>query len=435
MESRLIVVTDAGGYQREEYCHYCHTIGYDSSDSTLPADDKPYIVAAGFCREDIYVQANIKHQTADVIIIGGGVIGCALAYFLRKRQIEVTVLERGLLGGQASGAAAGLLAPLGPLSGPGPLADLVLAAFARFPSLVAELEAASGLLLDYERTGALRAIRNPKRVAHLRKRWENWQPLGLQMFWLNGDEARAHEPLLASDICAAVQVPAESQIDARSMTQAFAQAAQRLGATLLTQQEVTGLSVEGTRVRGVLTAQGETLACGSVVLACGAWTGLCGSWLRSILPVAPLHGQLLVLPQLAQPLRSIILGDGIYLLPRGSRIIVGATREERGFDAGISDTGTAWLHASAGRLIPALTASPILETWSGLRPQTPDTRPILGRLPGWENVLVAAGHNSIGLLLSGITGESMAELLLTGQASPLIQPFSPERFLIGTARA
>src|SRR5215472_11875971 len=143
-------------------------------------------------------------KNAEVIIIGGGVIGCAIAYYLRKSHIDVVLLEQGEIGGQASSAAAGLLAPLGPLSGPGPLADLLLGSFALFPELVTELEDASGIRVEYERTGALRIVRNVKSVASLRKRMEEWQPLGLRMYWLNGDEALQREPLLALDTCGAI---------------------------------------------------------------------------------------------------------------------------------------------------------------------------------------------------------------------------------------
>src|SRR5947209_562696 len=142
--------------------------------------------------------------STDVIIVGGGVIGCSIAYYLRKAGVEVMVLDQGEIGAQASSAAAGLLAPLGSLSGPGPLADLVLASFALFPSLVPELEDASGMRVEYEHTGALRTVRNLKRIASLRQRMQAWQPLGLQMYWLTGEEARQREPLLASDICAAI---------------------------------------------------------------------------------------------------------------------------------------------------------------------------------------------------------------------------------------
>src|SRR6266567_494242 len=170
--------------------------------------------------------------TTDVVIVGGGVIGCAIAYYLSKSHVNVTVVERGEIGGQASGAAAGLLAPLGPLSGPGPLADFLLAGFALFPSQVQTLEAETGLHLDYRQTGALRTVRNPKRVAHLKKRWESWKSLGLEMHWLSGDEARQLEPLLSPDVCAAVYAPAEAQIRAAQLVLAFAQAACQQGAII-----------------------------------------------------------------------------------------------------------------------------------------------------------------------------------------------------------
>src|SRR6267142_318384 len=179
--------------------------------------------------------------TTEVVIVGGGVIGCAIAYSLRKLQVEVILLERGAIGSQASGAAAGLLAPLGPLSGPGPFADLVLAGFSCLSSLVPELEEVSGIRLGYEQTGALRVVRNPKRVAHLQKRLSHWQPLGLQLYWLSGEEARQREPLLADDICAAVYAPEESQIQAHSLVQAFAHAAHSHGAIISPHQEIAGL--------------------------------------------------------------------------------------------------------------------------------------------------------------------------------------------------
>src|SRR6266852_5200616 len=124
--------------------------------------------------------SSMKHTT-DILIIGGGVVGCAIAYNLCKSGTDVTVVERGEIGSQASSAAAGLLAPLGPLSGPGPFANLLLSSFALFPALVPELEEASGIRLDYAQTGALRTVRNPKRIQNLKKRFEAWQPLGLTM--------------------------------------------------------------------------------------------------------------------------------------------------------------------------------------------------------------------------------------------------------------
>jgi glycine oxidase len=373
-------------------------------------------------------------QTTDVVIVGGGVIGCAIAYYLRKMQVDVIVLERGEIGGQASSAAAGLLAPLGPLSGPGPFADLVLAGFSCLSSLVPELEDVSGIHMGYEQTGALRVLRNPKRLVNLQKRFNSWQPLGLQLYWLSGEEAHQREPLLASDICAAIYAPEESQIQASCVVQAFACAAQIAGATISPHQEVDHLVLEGTKVTGVSTTQGERIACTTLILASGAWANHCGAWLQASLPIHPLHGQLISLPQASQRLKHIIFGEAAYLTPRGNTILVGATKEERGFDLTVTDQGTSWLYATATRLIPALIESKIQAAWTGLRPKTPDSHPILGMLSPWENVLVAAGHNSVGIILSAITGQCIAEMVTTGQTPALIQPFSPDRFSTSKSR-
>lgn len=359
------------------------------------------------------------------LILGGGVIGCSLAYFLRKRGIAVTLLERGEIGGQASGAAAGLLAPLGPLAGPGPFAELVLAGLRMFPALVTELEAATGLRLGYEASGALRVVRDPRRVEHLRKRLRNWQSLGLELHWLSGDEARGQEPLLTPEVCAAVYAPEEAQISAPLLVRAFAGAAERLGAVLLPNCDATGLLTRSGRVVGVTTDRDETLAAEHLIIASGAWAARCGEWLGVQLPITPLHGQLLALEQPAPPLRHILFGDAAYVLPRGDQLLVGATREDTGFIVRPTPEGSAWLSARAARLVPSLAARPILSTWAGLRPRTPDARPILGPLPGWANVTIAAGHNSVGVLLSAITGASIAELLATGQPTELIRPFAP----------
>ena len=368
-------------------------------------------------------------KTTDVVIVGGGVIGCAIAYFLRKRHVDVILLERDKLGGQASGAAAGLLTPLGPLSGPGPFADLVLAGFSSLLTLLPELEENSGIDVGYEQTGAMRVVRNPKRIAHLQKRLQNWQPLGLQVYWLTGEEARQREPLLAPDVCAAVYVPEESQIQAAHVVQAFGRAAQRLGANVYEQNEVHSLRTENTRVTSVCTTLGETISCNHVILASGAWAAQCAAWLNVTLPIQPLHGQLLALPQASSPLRHIVFGNAGYVLPRGNTLLVGATKEARGFDPTVTEQGTSWLYATAIQLMPTLAGQSIQASWAGLRPKTPDNHPIVSLLPPWENVLIAAGHNSVGIILSALTGQGVAEMITTGITPLLWQPFSVERWV------
>ena len=367
-------------------------------------------------------------KTTDVVIIGGGVIGCAIAYFLRKAHVDVILLERGTFGGQASGAAAGLLAPLGPLSGPGPFADLVLAGFSSLISVIPELEESSGMQVGYEQTGALRVVRNPTRIAHLQKRLRSWQPLGLQLYWLDGEEARKQEPLLSPDICAAIYAPEESQIQATSVVHAFAHAARLLGAMMYEQQEVDHLLTNTVRVTGVSTVQGETIFCNHIIIASGAWAAQCATWLHVSLPIRPLHGQLLSLPQPPSRLKHILFGNAGYLVPRGNTLLVGATKDDRGFDTTVTEQGTSWLYETATHLVPSLLESRPQLAWAGLRPKTPDSHPIVGFLAPWENVLIAAGHNSVGVILSAITGQGIAETITTGIVSPVWRQFSPERF-------
>lgn len=369
----------------------------------------------------------MNHAT-DVLIVGGGVIGTSIAYHLRKQGVDVSILEREEIGSQASSAAAGLLAPLGPLPGPGPLADLLLSSFAMFPALVPELEEASGLRLEYERPGALRTVRNPKRIANLKKRMKAWEPLGLHMYWLTGEEARKLEPQLGPDVCAAIYAPEESQIKAPQVVKAFAKAASKLGARIYSHTEAINLHRTGDKITSVCTVQGETIACNRLILAPGAWAGWYEKWLNISIPVSPIRGQIISLQAPTPSLKHIIFGDAAYIAPKGESIIVGATREDAGFDIQVTEKGTSALYETALKFIPTLRENKRENAWAGLRPGTPDRGPILGAAPNWQNVILATGHNSVGIMLSPLTGKAIAELVTTGYTPEVIRPFSPERF-------
>ncbi|GAC1564862.1 MAG: glycine oxidase ThiO [Ktedonobacteraceae bacterium] len=365
---------------------------------------------------------------SDVIIVGGGVIGCSIAYHLRKAGISVTVIDQGEIGAEASSAAAGLLAPLGSLSGAGPFADLMLASFALFPALVPELEEASSIRMEYEQTGALRVVRNPKNISNLHKRMKAWQPLGLQMYWLTGDEARQREPTLSPDVCAGLYAPEESQIRASQVVKAFAQAASNLGATLRSHTRITGILQQHNKVTAITTSQDETIACQHLVIAAGAWSAQWSEWLHIELAVVPQRGQILALRQPTPPLGHIVFGEAVYLAPKqDGTVIAGATKEEVGFEKQLTAGGIGWLLNTAARLVPSLEQSVIERMWAGLRPKTPDNLPILGSAPGWDNVTLATGHGSVGIILSPITGKTLAELVVTGVASELIRPFALNR--------
>ena len=372
---------------------------------------------------------NNMGQHTDVVIIGGGVIGSAIAYFLRNAGVEVLVVERAGIAAESSSAAAGLLSPLGALTEAGPFTDLLMASRALILALLPELEELSGEHAEYVRRGSLRTARGAQEIAALRERQAFWEKLGWQVSLLSGDEARAREPLLADTVEAAIYAPQEGSIKPEGVTRVYAGAARRLGVRFLEHTEITGIEHQNKRVTGLRTASSDIIACSRLVVAAGAWSAQVCEWLGFTIPVKPARGQILALAQPVPPLEHILFGEGVYLIPKpDGTIFAGATVEQVGFERHVTASGIAWLLSSALRLAPGLSDAPIVRMWTGLRPWSEDGRPLLGAAPGWENVTLATGHSGVGFETSAITGQSIAELLTSGQAPALIRPFAPERF-------
>jgi glycine oxidase len=368
--------------------------------------------------------------TTDVVIIGGGVIGCSIAYQLCKAGVQVSILEREEIAAEASSAAAGLLAPDMVLTGPKAVADLFLASWSMTAEIIAEIEAASGTQVEYFQTGVLHVLTHTDDQSSLRGFAEIWQAQGSDVKWLTEDQVYQYEPLLHHTFDAALYVPEAASIRPRLMTKAYAEAARKSGANFYEHTEVTGLQQDSGKVVGIQTDQGQTLRCDCVVIATGAWSAQIGSWLGLTIPVFPARGQILSLRQPATPLKYTIIGNGVYIVPKiDNTIYVGATVEQAGFDKSKTAGGIAWLLSSAIQLVPKLEHAAIVDIWSGLRPWSQDSYPILGKAPGWENVILATGHGPGGFELSAITGKMVAELIITGQTSALIQPFGLERFM------
>ena len=370
------------------------------------------------------------NQTTDVAIIGGGVIGCSIAYQLSKAGVQVSVIEREEIAAEASRAAAGLLAPAEVLTGPKAVADLFLASWSMTAEIIAEIEAASGVQVEYFQTGALHVLTNADDQSSLRRYAEIWRAHGSDVKWLTGDQVYQYEPLLHHTLDAALYIPEAASIRPRLMTRAYAEAARKSGADFYEHTEVIGLKLGSGKVVGIETAQGQTIHCNRVVIATGAWSAHIGSWLGLTIPVFPARGQILALKQPATPLKYTISGNDIYMVPKiDNTIYVGATIEQVGFDKSNTAGGIAWLLSSAIELVPELEHAAIADIWSGLRPWSQDSYPILGKAPGWENVILATGHGPGGFELSAITGKTIAELITTGQTPALIQPFGLERFM------
>ena len=368
-------------------------------------------------------------QATSVVIIGGGVSGCSIGYQLSKAGVQVTILERAEVAAEASSAAAGLLAPGGVLTGSAAGRELFLASWSMTAELLAEVEEASGIGVEYQQTGALHTIVSVDEEASEREYAQVWQDYDLEVKWLDGPEVHEYEPLLNPAIDAALYVPHATSIRPRLVTQAYAEAARKLGARIHEHTEVTGFTQSSGKVTGVQTAQGETIGCDSVVIATGAWSAQIGNWLDLSIPVFPARGQILSLHQPATPLKHTVFGEGLYVVPKvDNTLYVGATIERVGFDKSNTAGGLAWLLSSAIRLLPELEHAALAQIWAGLRPLSQDSYPILGKAPGWQNVILATGHGAGGFELSAITGRTIAELITTGQTPAVIQPFGLERF-------
>lgn len=369
------------------------------------------------------------NQTTNVVIVGGGVIGSSIAYQLSKTGVQVSVLERDVIAAEASRAAAGLLSPAEVLTGPKKVADLFLASWAMTANVVQEIEAASGVQVEYFRTGALHVLRNGDDQTALRRYAEIWKAQGAEVKWLAGDQVTQYEPLLDQVFGTALYVSDTVSIRPRLMTMAYAEAAKKYGARYYEHTEVTGFQQESGKVIGVQTSQGQTIACDCVVIATGAWSQYVGSWLDLNIPVFPARGQILALKQPATPIKHTLIGNNVYIVPKiDQTIYVGATIERVGFDKSNTAGGITGLLSRAIQLIPEFEHATIVDIWAGLRPWSQDSYPILGKAPGWENVILATGHGPGGFELSAITGKTIAELIAGGQVPALIEPFGLERF-------
>jgi glycine oxidase len=372
----------------------------------------------------------------DVIVVGGGVIGCAVAWSVAKAGASVTLVERDTIGAHASSVAAGMLAPLTEAAIPSgregekkqAFVDLALRSLALFPAFVRELHEATGIDAECVINGMLRVAQTPERAISLHDRFLWLDTLEQRVGWLDPFAIREIEPAISS-VDAAILSPNEGYVRSDRLVRALGIAATKAGAKVIEGTRVSGVVHEGDRVVGVRTDDGELLS-DQVVIAAGPWGELVEE-LGCALPIVPERGQLLTLQTSERLLQHAVFGDACYLVPRqDGTVIVGATAEEVGYKSEATAGAVGKLLEAAISLCPALAGAAFVETRAGLRPKTPDRLPVLGALPGWRGISVAMGHFRNGVLLSAITARIMADLLLEGRTEMSLEAFSPSRFLV-----
>ncbi len=371
-----------------------------------------------------------QHPTAttDVAVIGGGVIGLAIAWRAAQRGHSVCVLERGELGTGASRVAAGMLAPVTEAdAGELALLRLGLRSARAWPQFAARLADAAGADPGLRRSGALVVARDRDEAEALDRELAVRVDLGLNVRRLLPSAARRLEPALAPSVRLALDVPGDHSADPRALVLALAEAARRAGVTLRTGARVERLEHRAGRVTAVGLAGGEVVRAGHVVAAAGAWSGAIEGLPR--IPLRPVKGQILRLrdPAGAGLVARIVRFEGGYLVPRGDgRYVLGATMEERGFDTTVTAGGVYELLRDAGEIVPGVHEMVIEEMSAGLRPATPDNAPVLGPSEEFAGLHWATGHHRNGILLAPVTADAVVDGL-AGEAT-IPAAFAAARF-------
>lgn len=363
----------------------------------------------------------------DVIIVGAGVIGCSIAWRLAQQGLRVTVFERGRVGGEASRAAAGMLSPQGESQTPGPFFDLCLRSRSIYRDFAKELTDASGIDVEYKDEGTLFVVLRGEDDAE-QTRWAKWQlEAGLPLEHVSAEELSKIEPAVTESAARAIFLPEEHQVENRRLMDALEVATKRAGVELIEGAEVTALAIEHGRVTGVVSA-GRSLAAGAVVVAAGTWSSQLLEPIGVNVKIIPVRGQMIAVKGGTCPIDRVVHSSDVYVVPRrDGRILIGATVENVGFQKAVTVSAIERLLSASVQLVPSLADLEIIETWSGLRPDTIDHLPIMGP-SGLENLFLATGHFRNGILLAPITAGLMAKSILDGSFPDEIQPFSVERF-------
>jgi len=365
---------------------------------------------------------------ADVAIVGGGVMGCAIALRLAQRGLAVTVVERGIPGAEASSAAAGILGPQWEAEGAGPLLDLGLRSRALYAGFAAELRELSGIDIGFAKSGLLEVAFDEAGAQALATRWAWQRGRGLRGEMLDGGQVRAIEPHLGPAVRAGLRLPDEGHVNARALARALSQAAAIAGARFLQGHYVRRVVTAGDRVTGV-ELDGETLPAKTVVIAAGSWSSLVEGGGVPPPTVRPARGQMVAIEMRPPLFRHVIAAHGRgYLVPRlDGTVLAGSTLEMVGYRKEVTVAGLSQILAMVRALVPDLDHAPVVETWSNFRPYTDDHLPVLGRT-GVEGLVLATGHYRYGILLTPITAQLITELITSGTATIDLTPFSVARF-------
>ena len=366
-------------------------------------------------------------RTSQVVVVGAGIIGCAVAYELARRGARVQVLDRRDVGQGATQASAGVLAPYLEAHAGRPLVELGARSLALYDEFVARVVEDSGSAVQYVRSGTLEVAADAAAFARLQAAARTYDALGVPVELLDAADLQEAEPRLASHLSGGLLVRPHGFVGATDLAGALQRAAGAHGVTFVSSTAVARIVRRGGAL-GVETG-GEVIACDQVVLAAGSWSGQVAVEDAEAVPVRPVRGQLLRLGWPARPLARVVWAAHCYLVPwTDGSVLAGATIEEAGFDERVTVAGVRQLLDRAQAIVPGVGDAWFREARVGLRPATPDELPVVGpstRLPG---LVYATGHYRNGILLAPLTADLVADLVLDGKDAPALARMPPSRF-------
>ena len=372
----------------------------------------------------------MPNSANDVIVVGGGIIGCLTAYLLAREGLKVTVLEAGAVGSHASGFAFGGLSPLEGAGIPDPLLEFSVWCMERHSTLAPELLDASGVDTQFQVRDRLNLAFDESEVRRAKKQLE-WQRQvkGFHSEWLDREEALKVEPRVNPAILGAAYAQGTGAVEAYRYNLAAAQAAEKFGAEVMLRR-VTGLISKGDRCLGVSFGSGSLEAV-AVVLAVGPWSQEASSWCGVEIPVSPLKGQVIRLQLTADPMRASLNYAGSYAASKPDGLIwAGTTEEEAGFDETTTREARDKIMGDLLRMAPSLAEAELVQQTACLRPLSADGLPIVGKVPGWQNLYVGTGSGRKGILWSTGMCHGLADLILKGTTEvPGVGYLDPARFM------
>ncbi|MFO0809565.1 MAG: glycine oxidase ThiO [Gemmataceae bacterium] len=380
----------------------------------------------GSWHDILRLTANITMDMAasvDVLVIGGGVIGLTSAYYLARAGAKVAVCDRGQFGRESSWAGAGIIPPGNPARATAPLDRLRALSAAAFPKLSEELNEATGIDNGYRRCGGLALFGNEDDAPPL----DAWNSEGINWELCDAAQLWRYEPRLSPGVGRAFHLPDMAQLRNPWHMRALTAALNRLGVGFHTEDRLVGLVRDGDRIDRANMSWGPIQA--ETYLCClGAWTGDLFTALGLQCGIRPIRGQILLMRTQEPILRRIVEEGKRYLVPReDGRLLVGSTEEDVGFDSSTTDVALAALHRFAVNLVPDLAKAQIERSWAGLRPGNLDGLPTLGRMPGYRNLWIAAGHFRAGIQLSPATGWVMAQAIRGEPTDVALDSFRADR--------